>query len=295
MSHRHQEEALLEAVRKHDRSIYSLSTFDHSLAMDLLVSARLTPLGVRRMSKNTAMMNIPYVRQRAAQPFKIYPGAKVFDLSIYQDKEIEKPFSEVVRSRRSCRSYSNKPVSLMHLGVWLYNSYGHMRTELLFEEKVAWKFRPIPSPGGLYASEIYLIALNTDLPKGLYHYRPDLNALEQLKLGDFREFAQEKCGVAGYIDSVDKIGGVLLSTSLIERLYIKYAERAFRFMGIEVGILAQQLSIVAEGLSLGTCMLGGYYDDDIHRFLGIDRVLESVQNVMVFGLKAEGGGHDHEP
>ena len=32
-------------------------------------------------------------------------------------------------------------------------------------------------------------------------------------------------------------------------------------------------------------MLGGYYDDKINEFIGIDGLLESVQNVMVFGNK----------
>ncbi len=70
---------------------------------------------------------------------------------------------------------------------------------------------------------------------------------------------------------------------MIERMFVKYADRAIKFILIETGILGQQLTLVAERLGLGTCMLGGYFDDEVNSMIGVDGVLESVQNVMVAG------------
>jgi len=43
--------------------------------------------------------------------------------------------------------------------------------------------------------------------------------------------------------------------------------------------------LVAESLGFGSCMLGGFYDDEIHKLLKIDGVNEAVVNVMTVGQK----------
>jgi len=156
---------------------------------------------------------------------------------------------------------------------------------VLHQAKVPWRFRPVPSPGGLFATGVYVVLINSDAQPGLYHYRPDLHALELLKAGDFSRFVGESCGVEPYVDSANKLGGLLIFTSLIERMAIKYGERTYKFMMIETGLVAQQFSLAIESLDLGSCMLGGYFDDEVHDFLEVDGVLESVQNVMVVGHK----------
>ena len=45
---------------------------------------------------------------------------------------------------------------------------------------------------------------------------------------------------------------------------------------------------VGESLGLGSCMLGGFYDDEIHKLLKIDGVNEAVVNVMTVGYKKTG-------
>lgn len=274
---------LLDRIRDRQTAIYKLNTFDHSLIMDLLVSSKMSRVAVRRLGVRTAIMNDAYVQKRAAQPYKRYEGAPLFPLDDYADVECAKTLSEMAASRRSTKAYSGEKMSLAHLAAILSTSYGIKRMEVLHEAKVPWHFRPIPSPGGLFATEIYVVLVNSDIPAGLYHYRPDLNALEQIKTGDFSSFLAQSCGVEPYIDSAKKIGGALIFTSIIERLAIKYGERTYKFMLIETGLLAQQVTLAVESLNLGSCMLGGYFDDEIHDFLKVDGVLESVQNMMVFG------------
>lgn len=281
------EAALLDLVREKQSTIYRLDTFANSLIMEALVAAKLSRQTVRRLGARTSVMNDPYVQKRAAQPFKRYEGAPRFDLSDYGDAALDRSFHELSFARHSSKRFSGAPLSGMHLSALLAHAYGVTRTELLHEARVPWRFRPIPSPGGLFATEIYLVLINSDLPAGLYHYRPDLHALEQLKTGDFHDWVGGSCGVDGYIDSAAKLGGMLICTSLIERLFIKYGERTYKFMLIETGLLGQQLSLAVEALGLGSCMLGGYFDDEVHNFLGVDGVLESVQNVMAIGHKAE--------
>ncbi len=283
-AHALSEDRLLAEVRARDDALYRLETFDNSLVMETLVNTKLSRDRLKRMGPRTAMMDHPYVQKRAAQPFKRYQGAAQIPLEDYRDTPLGTGLDALARTRKSTKDYRDQPVSLMHLGALLFNSYGVMRTELLHADRIPWRFRPIPSPGGLFASEIYVVALNSDLDRGLYHYRPDLNALECVRTGDFTEFVRRSCGVEPYIAPLEALGAAVITTSLIERLYIKYGERSYKFMLIETGLLAQQLSLCAHALGLGSCMLGGYLDDEVHAFLGVDGVLESVQNLMVVGV-----------
>lgn len=168
-------------------------------------------------------------------------------------------------------------------------SFGINRKEQINEDNsnsMLWTFRAVPSAGGLFPSELYVVIINSQIPKGLYHYRPDINSLELMKDGDFTDLLISTTNAEPYIDSLDKVGCAVFTTSLIERVYIKYGERSYRFMIMEVGFIAQNMSLVAEALDLGTCMIGGYLDDEVNEFLGIDGVLESVQNVIIIGAKA---------
>ena len=36
-------------------------------------------------------------------------------------------------------------------------------------------------------------------------------------------------------------------------------------------------------INLGSCMLGGYNDDKVNTFLGIDGVFETINNIIVIG------------
>ncbi len=276
-----------EKTRELDSALYKLDIFDETLALDYALSSKLTRAKLKKLAqKFTANMDNPYVQARAAQPFKRYEGKPVYDLRNYISTPPNENIFKLVKNRKSTKKYTNKELSMVELSHILYHSYGVMRTEHLHEAKIPWRFRPIPSPGGLFASELYLLILKGLMKPGLYHYRPDIHSLEFLKEGYFNEFVRQSCGVEPYIHSPETIGGLIFSTSLIERVFLKYGERAYKFMLIETGLLANQLSMIVEAIGLGSCMLGGYLDDEVHEFLGVDGLLEAVQNVMVIGHKA---------
>lgn len=227
----------------------------------------------------------PFILERASQPYKRYEDSCFYSFKDYKNSNDEFNLYSAIKTRKSTKKYVKSDISIKELYCILHYSYGIMRNEKIQNKTISWSFRAVPSPGGIFASEIYIILLNSHLPKGLYHYRADTNGLELLKEGDFSTFVKDNSGMDTYIESVKSIGGLFITTGMIERLYTKYGERSYRFMLLEVGFIAQNMSLIAESLDIGTCMLGGYYDDKINCFLGIDGLLESVQNVMVFGNK----------
>ena len=279
--------SLIEKSREHDNSIYNLSKFKNSLALDYALNSKFTDFKIKKLAPITTQFYHPFVLERAAQPYKRYEDCFFYSFEDYVENNFEFDIYTAIKTRKSTKEYLQKDISIKELYCLLHHSYGIMRKEKIQNETVPWSFRAVPSPGGIFASEIYVILLNSHLPKGLYHYRSDTNGLELLKEGDFSGFVKENSGMDMYINSIESINGILITTGMIERLYTKYGERAYRFMLLEIGFIAQNMSLIAESLNIGTCMLGGYYDDKINEFIGIDGLLESVQNIMVFGSKKE--------
>lgn len=276
--------SVLDQIRKKDSSIYNVRKYESSLCMQYLIDSKYDVLDVKKLSKLTFGFYHPFVLKRAAQPFKRYEGHQKFYLNDYEDSLVNVNIFNVLRSRKSTRKYTPYNISLKELYYILRYSYGINRKESI-NEGVAWKFRPVPSGGGLFACEIYIVTINSQLPKGLYHYSPDDNSIEVVKYGDFLDVIQKHSGADPYINSKD-VSCVIFTTAFIDRLYIKYGERGYRFMLLEVGFLGQTMSLIAEALDLGCCMLGGYHDSDIEEFLGIDGQLESIQNTIVIGKRS---------
>jgi SagB-type dehydrogenase family enzyme len=208
------------------------------------------------------------------EPYKKYPSAKIIPLS----KEFPTkflPIVDVLKKRRSVRSFSPKPLSLDVLSFLLWASTGVQRTEQGYD------FRTVPSAGALYPIETYLIANNVeDLEKALYHYNIQTHALEKLKVGDFAEkmayatLEQKMC-----IDAPV----VLIWTAIFERTKWKYAQRAYRYVYLEAGHIGQNLALVATGIGLGSCPIGAFFDDEVNQIIEVDGKEESVLYLSVVG------------
>ncbi|MBW7883909.1 MAG: SagB/ThcOx family dehydrogenase, partial [Caldilineaceae bacterium] len=69
---------------------------------------------------------------------------------------------------------------------------------------------------------------------------------------------------------VASAAAVFLISGYYERLRWKYGERAFRYMCMDVGFLAQNIYLVGEALKLGVCAIAGFVDDAVEDLLGIN-------------------------
>jgi len=206
--------------------------------------------------------------------YKEYPSA----LKIELPKNVPSqtlPFNEVLKKRKSQRSFSPKTLSLEGLSFLLWASTGIQRTEQGYE------FRTAPSAGALYPLETYVIINNVqDLENGLYHYDIQSHALDTLKAGDFSDtIARSALGQLMCIDAPV----VLIWTGVFERSKWKYGQRAYRYVYLEAGHVAQNLAAAATSVGLGSCQIGAFFDDEINNVLGIDGVEESVLYLSVAG------------
>lgn len=183
--------------------------------------------------------------------------------------------NEVLKKRKSIRSFSIQPLSKNDLAFLLWASAGIQRTEHGYE------FRTTPSAGALYPIETYIAANNVeDIEKGIYHYNIKNHLMEEIKLGNFGEklahaaLDQEMCADASI---------VFIWTSIFRRSKWKYSQRAYRYIYLDAGHIAQNLGLAVTSIGCGSCEVGAFFDDEINSLLEIDGTAESTVCLSVVG------------
>jgi SagB-type dehydrogenase family enzyme len=206
--------------------------------------------------------------------YKTYPESKQIPLSD-QFHSNSLNLVEVLKKRRSIRSYSSEPLEICDLAFLLWASTGVRKQE------GDRNFRVAPSAGALYPIETYLIVNNVEgVVEGLYHYNIDLHGLEQIKQGNFSEtvahaaLEQRMC-----IDAPV----TLIWTAIFERSRWKYKQRAYRYVYLDAGHIAQNLALAATSIGLGSCQIGAIFDDEINEIVGVDGQDESTIYLTVVG------------
>jgi SagB-type dehydrogenase family enzyme len=146
---------------------------------------------------------------------------------------------------------------------------------------MGFAFRACPSAGALYPVETYLVLNNVErIEAGIYHFNIPDNSLEQLQKGDFRlKIAQAALDQ----DMAFAANAVFVWTALFERAKWKYEQRAYRYVYLDAGHIAQNLALAAVALNLGTCQIAALYDEEINALLDIDGEEESVLYMSVVG------------
>ena len=124
------------------------------------------------------------------------------------------------------------------------------------------------------------------MPNGIYHYRPDVNALELIREGEFYQDLSNITSAEPWVNLEDASCAIFIS-GIFERLMLKYGERGYRFLLQEVGAVSQNISLVAEAIGLACCQVGSFQDDPVNDFLGLSGIGETACNFMVLGGKKE--------
>ena len=194
---------------------------------------------------------------------------------------------EAIRSRRSDRSFTGRPISLEVVATLLQLSSGvtgTMQTATGSQQRL----RAVASGGALYPIESYVIANRVDglRPEGIYHYLPRRHALEDTGKTCFVD--QQVVSFPGAEPmSVRNAAAVFAFTGLFVRTTYKYGDRGYRIVLFEAGAICSHLSLVAQGLGLGSYQLSGFYDNVLNSWLGVDGCNEAALNVVVVGTKEE--------
>ena len=202
------------------------------------------------------------------RPYKHYPSS-LSRVGLPRPKSANGPgLWDAMKARRSVRSYGSRAVEREELSQLLWALQG------ITARVHGHNLRTTPSAGALFPVETYLVAHNVrSLEQGLYHYDVIGHALTRLKSGDLRSriaaaaLDQEMCADAAV---------VFMWTAIIGRSAQKYAQRAYRYIYLDAGHIAQNLALASVALGLGSCQIGALFDDEVNAILGVDGYRETV-------------------
>ncbi len=175
---------------------------------------------------------------------------------------------DMIAQRRSVRAYSTDEISKNELSQLIWATQGV--TGVISD----YQLRAAPSAGALYPIETYLLVNRVSgIDAGLYHYPVKRHELELLKEGDYSLEVK-----AGALDQsiAQRAAVVFIWSALFPRSKWKYLQRAYRYVFLDAGHIAQNLALASEALGLGSCQIGAIYDDELNQLLDLDGVNESV-------------------
>jgi SagB-type dehydrogenase family enzyme len=153
---------------------------------------------------------------------------------------------ETLERRRSKRVYLPRGLSPEQISQLLWAAQG------VFQRGK----RTVPSAGGIYPLEIYLVA-----KEGVYHYVPQNHELVEKVHGDM---LPQLCQAAVGQEFLREASVNIVIAADDRAMEGRYGERAQRYVCIEVGHAAQNIHLQAVAMGLGSAPIGAF-DDDLVR------------------------------
>ena len=260
------------------------------LAVVLLINAAPDEVAKKPVYKDVSEMPLPLLRsflkeywgiwenletdQRREVPIppvqKPYPAdAKRVDLVPLEKISIGRmPLIEVMKQRRSRRTFTDDPLTLEELSFLLWSTQGVART-LERRGKVAYTLRTVPSGGARHPFVTYLVVNRvTGIPPGLYRYLPLEHKLLPLKTGtDLSEAASHACWDNRF---VRRSAVAFFWTCIPYRTEWRYGFQSAKIIAQDSGHLCQNLYLAAEAIGAGTCGMDGYHQERSDKLLGVD-------------------------
>ena len=201
------------------------------------------------------------------EPTKRYPDAPHLKLDP-PPREGGLSLWEAIGRRRSVRDYKNIPLTRAELSQLIWAGQG------VTKKISSYDLRAAPSAGALYPVETYLFVQNVEgVESGIYHYSVKEHELELLRQGDFRSALAEAALDQGFLAEA---AVVYAWTAVFGRSKWKYRERAYRYVYLDAGHIAQNVALAAVALGLGSCQVAALYDDEVNALLGVDGEEESI-------------------
>lgn len=161
-----------------------------------------------------------------------------------------------LKARRSVRDFGAEPLAMETVGQLLWAAQGITGAD---------GGRTAPSAGALYPLEIDLVAgAVVGLPAGLYRYLPAEHALWLRCTGDLRESLH---AAAIQQHAVAEAPVVIAIAAVAARSEGKYAARAERYIHMEAGHAAQNITLQAAALELGSVVVGAFDDTAVSESL----------------------------
>ncbi len=203
-------------------------------------------------------------------------------------KELPKPvkkgalsFEEALQAISTERVFSGDPLELSKVGQILWAANGSPDVD----SKTSATKSFIPSAGGLYPIEVFLVAGKKgvkDLEAGVYHYKSKKHALKEIVKGDKRyELAMAALGQSW----LAKAPACVIISGVFPRTLVKYGKRGVKYVYIEAGSANQNIYLQTRSLNINTAVVGAFNDKALHKVLKLPKQVTPILIVAVGNSK----------
>ena len=158
---------------------------------------------------------------------------------------------ESILRRRSERSFAPNELTTEQISQLLWSAQGITDKH--------WGFRAAPSSGSLYPLTLYIVKKD-----GIFRYVPDGHKLIQISAEDKRTSLVRASLGQTYIGEAPLTLVIAGNFRIIEA---KYGQRAYRYLNMEIGHVAENVQLQAVALGMVSVPIGAFWDDVVAKTL----------------------------
>ncbi len=164
---------------------------------------------------------------------------------------------ETMARRRSQRAFAADPLALETIGQLAWSAQG--------VTEAATGYRTAPSAGGTLPIEVDLLVHGLpDLGDGVYRYLPSEHALRRRLSGDLTEAVTQATLNQGFVREAPV---VMVLSAVAARTAPRFGALTDRLIDMEVGHAAQNVSLQAVALDLGTVVVAAIREAELSAVL----------------------------
>ncbi len=188
-----------------------------------------------------------------------------------------------IERRRTLRAYSDQPLTLEELAFLLWCTQG---VKKVTQRPVT--YRTVPSAGARHAFETYLLCNRVEgLAPGLYRYAAIEHVLLEVDLDP--EITDKLTQGCEDQEQVRNSAVTFFWVAVVERMYWRYSDRAYRYLHLDAGHVCQNLYLSAEAIGCGVCAIAAFDDDCLNPVLGVDGEEMFVIYLASLGKRLQNG------
>ncbi len=207
-------------------------------------------------------------------------------IALPEPAELPGRLTDILKRRRTRRTYSDRPLPLQELSGVLHHSAqvtSTFRDDCLGERSL----RPFASGGARSELELYVVANDiSDISQGAYYYDARFHNLIRLATHDQHQVRLNRWvhGATGNVLNRDP-QAILLITAVFARVMWKYPGIGLPLIYRDTGCLYQTLYLVADAFDLAPCAIGAGEEHANARWLGLDPLVESQVGCFLLGTR----------
>jgi SagB-type dehydrogenase family enzyme len=191
----------------------------------------------------------------------------------------EENIASIINLRQSIRNYGEESINLPELSYLLWCTQGVK--EVI--SNIA-TLRTVPSAGARHALETILLVNRVQgLDSGLYRYLSLEHQLGILKRDS--TIADEIVKASFGQDFIKHSAVTFIWIAVIYRMKWRYGERAYRYIFLDAGHVAQNLYLSAKAINCGVCAIAAFSDDELNHILNLDGKEQFVIYMATVGKK----------